>query len=70
MFYALKDISMLVNFVKEHDNRLLKRAPCFFNLCVPSITEEYKISVFFHTSKKKKSEFGIRLLIVAEEANS
>jgi hypothetical protein len=61
---------MLMNFVREHNNRLLKRAPCFFNLCVPSITEDYKISIFFHTSKKRKTDFGIKLLIIAEEATS
>lgn len=61
---------MLMNFVREHDNRLLKRAPCFFNLCVPCISEEYKISVFFHTSKKKKTDFGLRFLVVADEAAS
>jgi len=66
----LLDINMLVNFMKEHDHRLLKRAPCFFNLCVPCITEEYKLSIFFHTSKKKKNIFGLRLLIIAEEATS
>ena len=58
---------MLMNFVREHDQRLLKRAPCVFNLCVPSITEEQKISIFFHTSKKIKKEFGLRILIIAEE---
>lgn len=61
---------MLMNFIKEHDNRLLKRAPCFFSLCIPSITEEYKLSIFFHTSKKRKNEFGVRLLIIAEETAS
>lgn len=53
--FTFSDINMLVNFMKEHDHRLLKRAPCFFNLCVPCITEEYKLSIFFHTSKKKRS---------------
>ena len=59
-----------MNFVREHDNRLLKRAPCFFNLCVPCISDEYKSSVFFHTSKKKKTDFGLRYLVVADEAAS
>ena len=59
-----------MNFIKEHDNRLLKRAPCFFNLCIPSITEEYKLSIFFHTSKKRRNEFGVRLIIIAEETAS
>lgn len=59
-----------MNFVREHEGRLIKRAPCFFNLCVPCITEEYKISVFFHTSKSKKQDFGVSLLIIAEEADS
>lgn len=63
------DIAVLLNFVSEHDSRLVKRAPCFFSLCLPSITEEYKIQVFYHTSKKAK-QFGVRFLIVAEEATA
>lgn len=39
-----------------------------FQLCMPCISEEYKTSVFFHTSKKRKSEFGVRFLVVADEA--
>lgn len=35
---------------------------------MPCISEEYKTSVFFHTSKKRKSEFGVRFLVVADEA--
>lgn len=59
-----------MNFMTEHDARLKKRAPCFFSLCLPSITQEYKLSVFYHTSNRKKETFGLRMLIVCEEANS
>lgn len=65
-----RDINNLLNFITEHDSRLRKRAPCFFSLCLPSITEEYKISVFYHTSSRKQGEFALKLLIICEEANS
>ena len=63
-----------MNFVRLHDGRLTKRAPCFFQLCVPSVSEEYKMSIFFHTTakknKKSQDSFSVKLLVVADEANS
>jgi hypothetical protein len=69
-FECSRDINILMNFMTEHDTRLKKRAPCFFSLCLPSITQEYKLSVFYHTTNRKKDNFGLRMLIVCEEANS
>lgn len=62
------DIAVLMTFLTEHESRLKKRAPCFFNMCVPSLTEKYKMSVFFHTSDRKA--FGLRVAIVTEEASA
>lgn len=47
------DINLLTNFMVEHSRRLKKRAPCFFSLCVPGLTEEFKMTVFFHTSNRQ-----------------
>ena len=46
------DINLLINFMTEHSRRLKKRAPCFFSICIPGLTEEFKMSVFFHTSSR------------------
>jgi len=54
----------------EHSRRLKKRAPCFFSICVPGLTEEFKMSVFFHTSNRVGGQFGLRVVIVAEEASA
>ena len=54
----------------EHSRRLKKRAPCFFSICVPGLTEEYKMSVFFHTSNRTSRQFGLQLVIVTEEASA
>ena len=54
----------------EHAKRLDKRAPCFFSLCVPGLTEEFKMSVFYHTSKRVVGQFNLRLVIVTEEASA
>lgn len=62
------DIAVIMTFLTEHENRLKKRAPCFFNMCVPSLSENYKMSVFFHTSSTRG--FGLRLAIVTEEATA
>ena len=61
---------MLLTFLTEHSRRLHKRAPCFFNMCIPGLTEQYKMSVFFHTSSRTPKSFGIKLVIVTEEASS
>lgn len=63
------DIIVLLTFLTEHSDRLKKRAPCFFNMCVPSLTENYKMSVFFNTSNRQAG-FGLRLAIVTEEASA
>lgn len=64
------DINLLINFMTEHSKRLKKRAPCFFSICVPGLTEEFKMSVFFHTSNRLSGQFGLRLVIVCEEASA
>ena len=64
------DINLLINFMTEHQRRLKKRAPCFFSICIPGLTEEFKMSVFFHTSNRISGQFGLRLVIVCEEANA
>jgi hypothetical protein len=67
------DIAVVMTFLTEHEARLKKRAPCFFNMCVPSLTENYKMSVFFHTSEssdRRTRGFGIRVAIVTEEASA
>jgi hypothetical protein len=64
------DIAVIMTFLTEHENRLKKRAPCFFNMCVPSMSENYKMSVFFHTSSRNPRTFGLRLAIVTDEASA
>ena len=64
------DVIVLLTFLTEHEKRLQKRAPCFFNMCVPSLTELYKMSVFFHTSNRNGKGFGLRIAIVTEEASA
>jgi hypothetical protein len=40
---SAQDINLMLNFVRQHDSRLRKKAPCFFPLCVPSISSSYKL---------------------------
>ena len=63
------DIQLLIGFVREHESRLKKRAPCFFSLCIPSISPNYKLQIFYHTSARKTKEYGLRYLVVCEDAN-
>ena len=60
------DINLVLNFVKAHEVNLKKRVPCFVNMCLPGLTEDYKMSLFFNISKP---DTGLSLIIVAEEAN-
>ena len=70
MCYSFADVNLLINFMTEHSKRLKKRAPCFFSICIPGLTEEFKMSVFFHTSNRNLGQFGLKLVIVAEEASA
>ena len=58
-------MNLVLNFVTAHAANLQKRAPCFVNMCLPGLTEDYKMSCFFNSSKPDHS---LRLVIVAEEA--
>jgi hypothetical protein len=60
------DVNVVLNFVAAHEANLQRRAPCFVNMCMPGLTEDYKMSVFFNFSKPDAS---LRYVIVAEEAN-
>ena len=51
-YISSADINLLVNFMTEHSKRLKKRAPCFFSICIPGMTEDFKMSVFFNTSNR------------------
>lgn len=62
------DVHLLSGFVRKHESSLLKKAPCFFSLCIPSISPNYKMQVFYHTSARKTKEYGLRYLVVCEEA--
>lgn len=47
-----------------NDERLKKSSPVFESLCMPGLTEEYKLSVFFYYEKKS----NLRVIYVCEEA--
>lgn len=63
------DIIVLQTFLIEHDLRLKKRAPCFFNMCIPGLTESYKMSVFYHTNNTQRGN-SLKLVILTEEASA
>ena len=64
------DIIVLQTFLIEHDLRLKKRAPCFFNMCIPGLSETQKKAVFFHTSNRLTKGIGLKLAIVTDQATS
>lgn len=46
-FSLFLDINLLLAYSIEHDERLKKYAPLFFKMCVPGLSEEYKMEVFY-----------------------
>lgn len=44
-------------------------APAFFHMCVPGLSEQYKMAVYFNTNQRDVKKFGLRLFIVTEEAS-
>ena len=41
------DINLMLQYSIEHDEKLRKSAPLFFDMCVPGLTEDYKMKVFY-----------------------
>ena len=41
------DVNVLLNFVKTNQDSLRLLQPCFEEICLPGMTEEYKLPVFF-----------------------
>jgi len=41
------DINVLVNFIKTNQEPLRRLQPCFEEICLPGMTEDYKLPVFF-----------------------
>ena len=47
------DINCILNFIKTNSQQLRKLQPCFEELCLPGMTEEYKLPVFFKYNEAK-----------------
>lgn len=41
------DINVILNFMKTNETALQRLQPCFEEICLPGMTEEYKLPVFF-----------------------
>jgi hypothetical protein len=52
----------MLQYSVEHDERLKEHAPLFFKMCVPGLSEEYKMEVFYQVSNVQG--FAIRMMIV------
>jgi len=61
---------LLLNYVTEHDSRLKESTPCFFEKCLPGLTEEFKLKVFYHCSTLTPGKFGLKICVVLEEASN
>ena len=38
-----EDISLLINYLSANEERLAKKGPCFEALCLPGMTESFKL---------------------------
>ena len=47
------DVNCILNFIKTNSGQLRKLQPCFEELCLPGMTEEYKLPVFFKYNEAK-----------------
>ena len=47
------DINAIMNFMKTNQSSLRKLQPCFEELCLPGMTEEYKLPLFFKYNEPK-----------------
>jgi len=54
----------LLCYITEHDAKLKQSCPCFFDRCIPGISEDFKFKVFYNCSGK--STFNLKLCIVVD----
>jgi hypothetical protein len=47
------DINVILNFMKTNQVALRCMQPCFEEICLPGMTEEYKLPVFFKYNEAK-----------------
>lgn len=64
------DIFVLMTFLTDREELLKRKAPCFFNMCIPGLSETQKQAVFFHTSNRLTKGIGLKLAIVTDQATS
>lgn len=47
------DINVIINFMKTNQSHLRRLQPCFEEICLPGMTDEYKLPVFFKYNEPK-----------------
>lgn len=52
-----------MNYINVNEDELLERTPCFEQICLPGMTESYKLHVFIHIDK----ETYLRTVMVCDQ---
>lgn len=47
------DVNAILNFIKTNQEPLRRLQPCFEEICLPGMTEEYKLPIFFKYDEKR-----------------
>jgi hypothetical protein len=55
----------LLNYVTNNQQRLKDKSPLFENVCLPGMTEDYKLSIYFRIEQ----ESSLKLVFVCEETS-
>lgn len=54
---------MIMNFIEVNLERLKEESPVFETLCLPGMTEEYRLNMFLHI----EPDSDLKLLYITEE---
>lgn len=52
------DVNAILNFIKTNQEALRRLQPCFEEICLPGMTEDYKLPVFFNYDEPKLKPKG------------
>lgn len=58
------DISMILNFINTNLPRLKQKSPSFELLCLPGLTEEYKVNLFIHL----EPDSALKIIFASDES--
>lgn len=54
---------MILNYINANQAKIKLRSPCFEQLCLPGLTEEFRLNMFVHLEENT----NLKIVFISEE---